>query len=729
MAQKIGITGELESKTTEGKLADTSQIMDATRDNASQTEINDAFDSAIQDNAADIQRLYRGTGIEEYSQFSDGNAYPAGTIVLYDGVPYKFIVDHVKNTAWDWNEVEPWSEKKEREATVAELNKDIYDIGHLYKHLAYKRLSAASVDSDSSIIISNPNNDIFYYEVAKGDDILVTATNDVEKSFRIGFATQVPAVGTSVELKYDSRPTLVSERYISEIDGYLIVNHTASYFTDTVVACGKKVTETVEENELAITELEKTVGRQMQGTTKNDLDIADEHGNILVSFGNGHIKTKRFDSRTIGSSLLPFSAEQGVAIVVDGSIITSDANSLVNTYAFDTTKRYRIDGYCPERSKALLLAAYYDSNGLFISGEMPNRGSKNDSSTGGAMAVYAYPLTIPSGTHAIKVYGQDDYMPTMHIEDATIEDVRQYNLDRCPQIINVPLQKKSNTDTLRILCFGSSWFMNTWWYLNKIIKSAGIDAELYCFYVGGTQFAEWIDKYKNDASALCYQSSNGSDWTSSNLGFKSVLSMGDWDIIAFQQGARQSIYWDLYWEPYWSDLVSIVKRHCNINTSIVFNSTWTPGIYEAGMSRPDEYWPSSNTVEGQMAWQEKNYRNTQRLSLISGIQNIVPNGATMWALRRDSELNVSKDLASDGLHPDNGLPLYATGGTFFQSVIAPMYGIDFDTVEWLPDSSTQKASVSGNYFQPISTNQRDKIRQIIKLAISDRFGFRTLNDM
>lgn len=45
MAQKIGITGELESKTTEGKLADTSQIMDATRDNMSQTEINNQLEN------------------------------------------------------------------------------------------------------------------------------------------------------------------------------------------------------------------------------------------------------------------------------------------------------------------------------------------------------------------------------------------------------------------------------------------------------------------------------------------------------------------------------------------------------------------------------------------------------------------------------------------------------------------------------------------------------------
>ena len=49
MAKKIGIAGELESKTTEGKLADASQIKDSSRENKSQKEINDEFQNSIID--------------------------------------------------------------------------------------------------------------------------------------------------------------------------------------------------------------------------------------------------------------------------------------------------------------------------------------------------------------------------------------------------------------------------------------------------------------------------------------------------------------------------------------------------------------------------------------------------------------------------------------------------------------------------------------------------------
>lgn len=55
MAKKIGIAGELESKTTEGKLADASQIKDSSRENKSQKEINDEFQSEIESNILGLE--------------------------------------------------------------------------------------------------------------------------------------------------------------------------------------------------------------------------------------------------------------------------------------------------------------------------------------------------------------------------------------------------------------------------------------------------------------------------------------------------------------------------------------------------------------------------------------------------------------------------------------------------------------------------------------------------
>lgn len=123
------ITAEEAEKIAEDKIYETSvsapDKLQAVKELSSWLEENPdnaaTMNEKIGENYADIQRLYRGTGIEEYSQFSDGNAYAVGAIVLYDGVPYKFVAEHVKGTAWDWNEVVAWSEKKEREEKVGEL--------------------------------------------------------------------------------------------------------------------------------------------------------------------------------------------------------------------------------------------------------------------------------------------------------------------------------------------------------------------------------------------------------------------------------------------------------------------------------------------------------------------------------------------------------------------------------------------------------------------------------
>ena len=55
-----------------------------------------------------------------------------------------------------------------------------------------------------------------------------------------------------------------------------------------------------------------------------------------------------------------------------------------------------------------------------------------------------------------------------------------------PQIFNNMPYKKQLGEQIKILCFGSSWFMNSWWYLNKIINNLGINAKIHGYYMGGS---------------------------------------------------------------------------------------------------------------------------------------------------------------------------------------------------------------------------------------------------
>lgn len=376
-----------------------------------------------------------------------------------------------------------------------------------------------------------------------------------------------------------------------------------------------------------------------------------------------------------------------------------------NEYNIQQGKRYFASGYMGSSSN-VALAVYYNDSGFDYAEYL---------SLGTSKEVKDIEIFPKETAKKVMIIGRRGYteasLKSLSENSSLIEDSRYF----VPQIKNNPLPKKDISEPIKILCFGSSWFMDTWWYLNKITESLGINADLWCFYTGSARFDLWLNAYNGGTTVNCWRSTNGSDWTSSAQNFKNVLSQNDWDIIAFQQGARQARFWD-DWHS-WSEITSMVKRHCNQNTSIVFNSTWTPAYND-----DVEMVPYPPTQEGKRMWQNANYKHTKRFLYLSGIDIVIPNGSMMWGLRA-SELNNATDLATDGLHPDNGLPVYALGANFFQTVFASIYNVDISDSTWLPDETTQKATVSGSTFVPINLSDKSAIEDIIKLAHSDRFGF------
>ena len=303
---------------------------------------------------------------------------------------------------------------------------------------------------------------------------------------------------------------------------------------------------------------------------------------------------------------------------------------------------------------------------------------------------------------------------------------------------------KSKDESIKILCFGSSWFLNTWWYLNKITSDLGINAEIHGYYVGHSCFDEWMALYNNDLSpfegsessrqSYRYISVNGADYTSSkrvsggeygNQEYRddwyNDLTTGDWDIIAFQQGAHQSPQWT-YWQN-GDQLVSLIKKHAGPDTIIAFNNTWTPSITSSYLPG-DTDGICANTLEGQMLWQTMNYDNCKRFMNLTGINTISPNGAMFYTLRRDSMINIDgDDLCYDGLHPNYGLPMFALASVFYETFIAPFYGVSIDECDWLPTSSDKKGPFNNSVFRPVSELQRERIYQYVHISLDNRFGF------
>ena len=414
--------------------------------------------------------------------------------------------------------------------------------------------------------------------------------------------------------------------------------------------------------------------------------------------------------------------------ITSGELTSGSPTALTNEFYLEyADASYFVDGRVGALSQCCLVA-YYDEQYNYISYEY----------AGGETNTYLHKrVTPPTNAKFARVFGTalaygnvNKVTPLLYIRRRKVQKVTH-------QVPVAPLRVKASGEPLRLLFFGSSWFMDTWWYLNYLIKSAGINAELHAYYIGHSQMREWIELYNDDLtpfsgseatrSATRNVSVDGGDWVIGRYrngytaqqfrdAFYADLTAGNWDIIAFQQGAYQAPHWRAYWEPYYKDLVDIVRKHCSAKTLIGFNSTWTMASTNSGLA------PFPVNAIGQRLYQEANWDATKHFMVESGIVHVSPCGKTMWNLR-NSELTDESELAGDGIHPSNGLPIYALGLTWFQTFVAPMYGIDGDTIDWLPSESTPKALVSGEHYVSINETQRELVRQLVKDALSNRFNF------
>lgn len=424
--------------------------------------------------------------------------------------------------------------------------------------------------------------------------------------------------------------------------------------------------------------------------------------------------------------------EQKVINKSDGSITDTSGSavfaSCVNKYQVTPNTYYLASGFQPSASGTATSIAFFNGS-MFISSLTL---SEYSSSTFKDVKV-----KTPSNCTIMLLQGRETWGELSlkkYPEFLKVTEAIEMEMRTAPMMFNLPPVRKSVDETLKIMCFGSSWFMDTWWYLNHIIASAGINAELHCYYVGGCSFKEWSDMYDNDISSVVARapraskniSVNGSDWVITAKGeggytyqnlrddWFADLTAGGWDIIAIQQGAASSADWEDWGENAYN-VAKIVKKHGFPSTHIALNSTWAPAKNNTSVL------PTTGKA-AQLAFQAENWKNTMRFMMRSGLLNASPGGKVMYLLR-ESSLNTNTDLADDTLHPNNGLPIYALGGAFFDTFIAPMYGVSFASVDWLPTSSTEKAIVSGTSFTAVSINDRNIVRGIIRDALGDRFDF------
>ena len=230
---------------------------------------------------------------------------------------------------------------------------------------------------------------------------------------------------------------------------------------------------------------------------------------------------------------------------------------------------------------------------------------------------------------------------------------------------------------LKVLDIGNSYTQDAQTYLPQIIKASGIgtDFSLYRAFRPSASFKTWVDCW-NDSDKENYSIDfcagtpldgiSGSGSASDGDLFRKALQSVKWDIILIHQVSTYSNDYSL-WEGdgaggYLQELIRIIR---------VTNPQATIG-YLMTHSYRGSYWANS---EGSSYLRWRNIADaTKQLKQEYGIDFIIPYGTAVQNLRASS-LNDGYEFSEDGTHMGAGLGDYVAGCCYFESLLAPRYGI------------------------------------------------------
>ena len=230
---------------------------------------------------------------------------------------------------------------------------------------------------------------------------------------------------------------------------------------------------------------------------------------------------------------------------------------------------------------------------------------------------------------------------------------------------------------LKVLDIGNSYTQDAQTYLPRIIAASGIDTDfsLYRAFRPSASFKTWVDCWNDSdnenysvdfCAGTALDGISGSGSASDGALFRKALQSVKWDIILIHQVSTYSNDYSL-WEGdgaggYLQELIRIIR---------ITNPQATIG-YLMTHSYRGTYWANS---EGSSYQRWRNIADaTRQLKLEYDIDFIIPYGTAVQNLRASS-LNDSYEFSEDGTHMGAGLGDYVAGCCYFESLLAPRYGV------------------------------------------------------
>ena len=313
---------------------------------------------------------------------------------------------------------------------------------------------------------------------------------------------------------------------------------------------------------------------------------------------------------------------------------------------------------------------------------------------------------------------------------------------------NPPLDLQK--ETLRVLDIGNSYTDDATHYLPLLTEASGIDVSDMCLYKairGGASFKNWCDIYDDKDTTSSYAISKVIGGLNANTSgkaakgdgekFRNTLSDNEWDLIIIHQVSTYAPYYERWEENsdagHLSDFLRLIRKHQPQATIgfLLVHSYW------------DEY--SGNKEKSSLERWKLIAESAKKLSANYNIDFIIPYGTAIENLRASS-FNNEYDLTIDGTHCASGLADYTAACCYFQSLLAPRYGVSIlgNTARWSNNGETgtypssivdvtdnnsllaQKAAfiANDNWYECTNSEDSCSMRKSIKLIYVSKVIFK-----
>lgn len=276
-----------------------------------------------------------------------------------------------------------------------------------------------------------------------------------------------------------------------------------------------------------------------------------------------------------------------------------------------------------------------------------------------------------------------------------------------PQIVNIPLPKKTIDDECNILYIGSSWMQDNWALVAATAKASNIKANVYDWYKGSANFEDLLDNWETSTVQLVGILNDGSKDYKENCSIKDAVTYKKWDIIVIANGANASESWDNFTNA--PKFVRLVKMYSPQSTF----ATYYGWVYEY-------------QVADQLKWE-------QRLSVYikwvktSGIDITIPTGMALWSLLTTQYgIDPSVMYRGDSTHLSYGFGRYIAACTNFVSLLTPIYQISVLGNSYRCADVTGSGGNAGDYT--ITDEQANAAQLFALSANAAQYSYINMND-